>query len=821
MAASEATYLHVWHQRSLLAFIILPFNNNSRLSEEPHFKHPRGSSFPGTQPEGRGLSARIIAGLTLALLAPALGGGTSPIAAAVLLAGIGLAVLALPVREVRAGFLVLAGLVLAAALDWAWPARFAQSPWRDRLAEAGFPLAWSNSPQPWISLRAWLLLLGGISWAAWCAGQVWTPRGRRVICNGLALGIGTIALVALACRHGHLPGWPEGTGLGPFANRNQTATLFATGGFLTVVCAVERLRGPGLRRLALEGVAWLCLLGVYTAALAINRSRSGPLLFAGMTLGWAATVKPPWRRKPEALAIAAAIALLLGTVFLLTGRTVLARLAASRLMDFRLKIFSDTLGLIRDSPWTGAGLGCFNAIFPLYRNASILQQRVLHPESDWLWLTAEAGLPGLLAIASLLCWMCAMAWRRLGSRGEDRPLRLAACVACLGFLVHSFADVPGHRLGTVMPALLLLGLAAGPDDAIDGRARWVLQGTGLAVLAIGAASLAAVAFHVPSPLVDGAQLLVARAAEEEGAGHASEAEAIFDRALGWAPLDWWLYVERAQIEGGRAQLTAALRDFRRARFLEPDYAGLPYQEGVYWLQVAPAFAVEAWEEALRRVPPGQRPDYYQNMLAAAFTQHPETHSALWAMAATDSAMQLVYFGWAAPGEFRSQIEELLHEDPALGRFSTAQLRSLFTIWMEKGDARQLAGLLALHPEWLKAGYRVLAQYDAGNGDFPAAVDLMERYLPPPRIPQPPAISPAEAASRFAEDPGDIAAGMTVYAGAMAAGREAEALETLEAMAASYECPDYVHYLEARLLAKRQETKEAWAAFEACRDSATP
>jgi len=598
--------------------------------------------------------------LLLALLAPALGGGTSPMAEGILLVGIGLAAAALPARQLRAGFLLCAGLLLVAALDFAWPAQLARLAWRARLEEAGFPLPWCCSPQPWVSLRAWLLLLGGVVWLGWCAGQAWTTRARLVVCEGLAVGIGGIAFVALLTRH--VPVWPGGTGLGPFENRNQTALLFAAGAFLTVACGVERFRGCGKNSgpPVIAGLAWLCLLGVYTAALAINRSRSGPLLFAGMTVSWMLFVTPKWKRKPETLAVALATCLLLGTVFLLTGQGLITRLTANPVMDFRLKIFDDALGLIRASPWTGTGLGCFDAIFPLYRSASIIQQRVLHPESDWLWLAAETGLPGLLAALGLAAWMGAQVWRGLAV-GADRAMRLALYVACLGILVHSFVDVPGHRLGTIMPALLLLGMAVGAQE--KGK-RWtvsVLRGSGLVVLALGG-------------------LLVLPFA---------------------APLDWRLYFEKAQTEGAHGQLTESLGDFRRARFLEPNYAGLPFAEGIYWLDVAPRFAVEPWEEALRRTPRAGRPELYQNMLARAFPSHPEIHWALWSLASSDASMELTYFGWATPDEFKAQLDEILHEDPALRRYEPGQLRRLFPIWMNKGDAQRLEFLLARRPEWQK------------------------------------------------------------------------------------------------------------------------
>ena len=37
------------------------------------------------------------------------------------------------------------------------------------------------------------------------------------------------------------------------------------------------------------------------------------------------------------------------------------------------------------------GLGNFDEIFAVFRNASLNGTRTIHPESDWLWLWAEMG----------------------------------------------------------------------------------------------------------------------------------------------------------------------------------------------------------------------------------------------------------------------------------------------------------------------------------------------------------------------------------------------------------------------------------------------
>ncbi|HEX4085455.1 MAG TPA: O-antigen ligase family protein [Chthoniobacteraceae bacterium] len=746
---------------------------------------------------------RVSAALTLALLAPALGGGTSPFATAVLMAGAGLIAVALPARWACNAWFLAAGVLLLVALDWALPA--APMPWRARLVEQGLPAGPVNSPQPWLSLRAWLLLAGGLLWLGWCAGQAWSERDRRTICEGLSAGIGLIALVALARIP--VPGWPQGTGLGPFANRNQTAVLFAMGAFLTLACGAERLRRLQRRHHSAMffglGFAWLCMLAVDIAALGANKSRSGPLLFVAMSVAWALAVVPWRKRKAETLAIFAAVALLLGTLFLLTGHSVLERIAGSRLADFRLKIFSDAIHMIRDSLWTGAGLGNFSAIFPLYRRASILQQRVLHPESDWLWLTAETGLPGLLAAAALLAWMGARAWRGLARAvtREDRALRLAVFIACAGVLAHSFQDVPGHRLGSIMPALLLLGIAAEPSGAR--RSGWPLRAWGCAILALGSAGMFMLAAHIATPLSSDLDLL----------GNDAPDAAAVSKLLAWAPLDWTLYTDRARREGLHGKILEALSDFRRANFLEPDYAWLPFDEGCYWMKIAPRLAIGPWREALRRCPPERRGEMYAQMNGVASGASPELRADLAKLGEGDPVLSLITLRGATQAEFPGCLAGILARDPALSRFTVAQRALIFELWFENGQPARMAALLLQNPGLLESGYRSLAEYKASQGDFAGAVALMQRFYPPPLLPRVFGISHPEAAQRFADNPGDIAAGMSLLHDAEEAGQTAEAIRILGLLAKNPNCPAYVQWLAGGLLAKQNRLDAAWRAFD--------
>src|SRR5262249_17726984 len=114
--------------------------------------------------------------------------------------------------------------------------------------------------------------------------------------------------------------------------------------------------------------------------------------------------------------------------------------------DLRWRIFHDTFQLIRDSPWCGIGLGNIESIFAIFRDASLSDSRILHPESDWLWLWAEAGWPAvvltILGIALLVSRVFPL------RTGTNQRYRLAALIAAILFAIRGIVDVSGHQVGT-------------------------------------------------------------------------------------------------------------------------------------------------------------------------------------------------------------------------------------------------------------------------------------------------------------------------------------------------------------------------------------
>jgi tetratricopeptide (TPR) repeat protein len=603
--------------------------------ENPHVSQAARAAVP---------LASAFGAAVIALGAIAWGGSTEHLHQAVVVGAFGALLALAPARRwpERGFWWPALGLLLLAASAW-WPARwFHAAPWRLEAEAAGIALPATLSPQPELSSEAMVLLAAGLAWAGWLAAQPWDARSRRLAARTLAGGLIALAAVALMAWHFGLrvPGWLDERGFGPFPNRNHTGHVLALGAVLALGCA-----GDAARRNPWRALPWVAGAAVTLAALAVNYSRGGVLLFLGAAGMWAALAA--WQRRSwKMIALGASALLALSALLLVAGGPFAARFAggADSQIAFRRLIWQDTLALIHAGPWCGVGLGNFEALFPFYRTASVIQQRVLHPESDWLWLAAEVGWPGV-ALALAVLFACVRSAFPMET-GTLRRLRGAALAAGIAAALHGLIDVPAHRLGSALAALLVLALARreAPATTASGVAAAVWRGLGVGLIA-------AAAWWWPAS----GDLKDAKALSQ--AGQFAKAEAAATRALRRAPLNWSAYFTRAGARACAGHTLEALADFRRARLLEPHYAGVPLEEGRFWASRTPALALPAWREALRRVSPPEDEAIFGAMMAAA-PDDAAFRAELLAMAHDRPALQLEWFQAAPAAEGLAHFTEI-------------------------------------------------------------------------------------------------------------------------------------------------------------------
>ena len=340
---------------------------------------------------------------SLPVLACFLGGATDKWAEGIVVALLGVLLLLNPPRFSLGVAMnaIVVGVLACAAIAYLPASWFWQPEWRQALVDDfGIKVASTVSPQPWITTTALLSFVAGLSWFYYVAGGDIEVRAARRQLRIFALGVIALAAVAIALHLARtaLPFWHNERNFGPFPNRNQTANLLGITSIIIVACAHDEIR-----RGKKGWIFWLLGLGVVIAAIVLNFSRAGiAILLVGNGL-WLAILL--FRSGSVArIAIGVSVALALLTALLVFGGATLERFnlrggAGTALQtDYRWLIFRDAWDLIRASPWCGIGLGNFQPVFAIFRDASFGQSQALHPESDWLWLAAEVGWPAVLLI---------------------------------------------------------------------------------------------------------------------------------------------------------------------------------------------------------------------------------------------------------------------------------------------------------------------------------------------------------------------------------------------------------------------------------------
>jgi len=751
----------------------------------------------------------------LMLLAPFLGGCTRRWSQGIVLLLMGILVAARPARSFGSKRLLLLFSTLLAVAGTAFlPASwFYHSNWRQTLVGGlGIPLAGMVSPQPWLSMDCIILLLAGILWISWLQAQSWSANEHRRMFKLFAAGTALFAGVALVVYFTHLtiPFWLTRERMfGPFPNRNQTANFFALSAILTASLVYDSALSKKV--IAFGWTMGLVLIGT---ALVVNYSRAGIIVFfAGLVLWLGLMVA----QTPSTKWIAAGASFLLATVsaFLFFGGSTLDRFHENAgILGYRSLVFKDAFRLIRNSPWCGIGLGNIEGLFAIFRSASASQSRIIHPESDWLWLWSEMGWIAVVLVMGAILLLVKEVFPL--KRGTNRSLRAAALAAVTASVLHGLVDVSGHRLGSMLPALFLFGLALPPRKTWkpDPRAPLIFRIAGVSLVGVGSLWLSASMTNRPLPGKIAADIAKAGARKLMETGNFTAAIPAATRALEWIPLDWELYYARGAARTILGEHSTALADFRRANTLETSSELMPLEEGKMWISRDTGFALSAWKEALRRSPSDEAVMFYAQMLRGA-NRNELLLNRLHDLASGNARLEADYLGFAPEGEFEKTLETILKIDPELSSLTAPEQASLFSLWVEHGDALRFMERLEKIPSWQKNGWLAAAKYYAQQKQYDLACQTCRRYA---KIPALPKLSAAGTEQTFLRriliQPSDFSAGYALFEIQMKTGREDDALATLNRMEAIADCPPYVHYLSAELWIKRGDWQKAWEALAA-------
>ena len=519
--------------------------------------------------------------------------------------------------------------------------------WRKTLAEAGVEVGTRITPQPAITASTVVshLVIGLVVLRLLAGGNPGQTKPRLVLV--LTLAIVCYGILSLLVRDHLIPegSYTPQTGVpsfGFFPNHNHSATLLAMGLVLALGLVMHGMK-IGHRAHVVVGVGAALVLG--GLIIFANVSRAGILL---SVVGVLVLLVLSWRRSRRGAGIKflALFALGAGVIFYAADQGVKERLVeqgerameageagegdlAGSVLEGRWDVFRDTGGMIASQPLTGSGAGQFADLYPQFQDHSVGReaQRHLHPESSWLWVAAEGGIPLALGLFAMVVLIFAFAWRSV-TRRKAGTLSSAILVAAAIPVLHGLIDVPLHRESLLWTSALLLGWIM-PEGSRPGRFGiwfWGVTGNGIVVIALlilmgkwqSPTRRAQEAFGEARELFEREQE-GSKPAEPGAPDPLEQALDKLAKGLEDRPLD-------RRLHGFRGNLALYFDDkdeearesFRKQRALEPGLPLIPFQQGVSWINIDPSETQELWEQALRLAQQGEQEEgLYREMLGRA------------------------------------------------------------------------------------------------------------------------------------------------------------------------------------------------------------
>jgi len=268
---------------------------------------------------------------------------------------------------------------------------------------------------------------------------------------------------------------------GPFINRHHFAAYME----LTLALSLGLLVSGAIaveRRLL-----YIFAVLIMSVALVLTGSRGG-ILSLGAEVLFIAAIAGLVRRKKEkgesedseaaqsrvrgalvrvGIGFALVVALLAGAASL-GGEESLARLFgtvnSNDPTSGRVQFWQGTLGVIREHPFIGAGLGAFSVAYTRHdvlNGATRLEQA----HNDYLQILSDAGIVGGALGLFFIFMLFRYGFSRFNSRDKfRRGVAAGALAGCFAVLVHSFFEFSLHMTSNALLFLVLAALAT-----LDGR----------------------------------------------------------------------------------------------------------------------------------------------------------------------------------------------------------------------------------------------------------------------------------------------------------------------------------------------------------------
>jgi O-antigen ligase len=222
---------------------------------------------------------------------------------------------------------------------------------------------------------------------------------------------------------------------------------------------------------------WLVVPPVLVLGIIQSHSRGA---FSSMLLGLALMVLAGWRsRVSRAFAVISIVLSIVILGYAMSGdyeKTIKRFGEISELTGKggRAATWSDSLGIVRDYPLFGIGLGNFADVYRHYQTSGS-KSAPYQAHNEWLEGLLTFGWPGmgLLVVAVAVCFV--KSFRIVRRARRDQPWLLGAWAGLLALMVHSFVEFNFHMPNIAITAALLMGLVLGYERLCPTKAHHNLR----------------------------------------------------------------------------------------------------------------------------------------------------------------------------------------------------------------------------------------------------------------------------------------------------------------------------------------------------------
>lgn len=205
---------------------------------------------------------------------------------------------------------------------------------------------------------------------------------------------------------------------------------------------------------------------IMSAALFFTMSRGGMLSFIAALLFLAFLISKRRSLKKNAPVLLAIAGLIMLIIVWLGATPVVTRLLsihveiASLYFGGRVHIWRGMMGIIRDHPLFGTGLGTFNYIFPKYQPLENIEKHFTYAHTDIFELLSNTGTLGFMLVAFFAFKAAIYLFRRYRERHDPwvSGMSIAVFGSLASIFIHSFTDFNLHIPANVILLVTLLVL---------------------------------------------------------------------------------------------------------------------------------------------------------------------------------------------------------------------------------------------------------------------------------------------------------------------------------------------------------------------------